>query len=74
MRIGSVNVDLENLDSQELFRIEQEIRKLRKRRGEAELLHLRMTNLIKEAQDAGFSYKDYGIVLLPEDIEVCDLQ
>ena len=74
MRICNVNVDLEDLSSKELFQIEREIREIRKRRGEAELLHLKMTNLIKDAQDAGFSYKDYGITLLSEDIEVYDLR
>ena len=74
MKICNVNVNLEDLSSQELFRIEQEIREVRKRRGEAELLHLKMINLIKEAQEAGFRYEDYGITLLPEDIEVRDLK
>ena len=74
MRICNVNVDLEDLSSKELFQIEREIREIRKRRGEAELLHLGMTNLIKEAQEAGFSYEDYGIALSPEDIEVRDLR
>ena len=74
MRIGSVNVNHENLNDQELSRLEHEIHEIRKRRREAKLLRLKMTNLINEAQEAGFSYKDYGIVLLPDDIEVCDLQ
>ena len=74
MRIGSVNVNHENLNDQELSRLEHEIHEIRKRRREAKLLRLKMTNLINEAQEAGFNYKDYGIVLLPDDIEVCDLQ
>ena len=74
MRIGSVNVNHENLNDQELSRLEHEIHEIRKRRREAKLLHLKMANLINEAQEAGFSYKDYGIVLLPDDIEVCDHQ
>lgn len=74
MRIDSVNINHENLNDLELSRIEREIHEIRKRRREAKLLHLKMANLINEAQEAGFSYKDYGIVLLPDDIEVCDHQ
>lgn len=76
MRIGRTIIDIENLSIEDLKVIEREIHVLRKRREEKEHFKNRMTELLEEANAAGFDFidKDFGNVIRPVDIELYDNQ
>ena len=76
MRIGRTIIDIESLSIEDLKVIEREIHVLRKRREEKERFKNRMTELLEEAQAAGFDFidKDFGNVIRPVDIELYDNQ
>lgn len=76
MRIGRTIIDIESLSIEDLKAIEHEIHTLRRRREEKECFKNRMTELIEEANAAGFDFidKDFGNVIRPIDIELYDNQ
>lgn len=76
MRIGRTIIDIESLSIEDLKVIEREIHVLRTRREEKECFKNRMTELLEEANAAGFDFidKDFGNVIRPVDIELYDNQ
>lgn len=76
MRIGKIMIDTDNMDSEELRALEQEFRRIRKRKEQAENLSRRLNELIIEAKDEGFTFvdKDFGQVIMGDDFTVFDEQ
>ena len=56
MRIGKVIIDTDNMTYEEVDIILQELREIRKRKGEAKTCKTRMRNMVEEAFDCGFRY------------------
>lgn len=76
MRIGRIMIDTDNMDSEELRSLEQEFRRIRKRKEQAENLSRRLNELIAEAKDEGFTFVDktFGQVIMGDDFMVFDEQ
>lgn len=65
MRIGRVMLDTANMTPEDITVLIDELRKIRKRKQEAESLQLRMRELLADAEAAHFSFVDTnsGMVL-----------
>ena len=56
MRIGKVIIDTDNMTYEEVDVILQELREIRKRKGEAKECKTRMRNMVEASLDQGFRY------------------
>ena len=60
MRIGRVMLDTANMTSEDITVLIDELRKIRKRKQEAESLKQRLRELLADAEAANFSFVDTG--------------
>ena len=56
MRIGKVIIDTDNMTYEEVDQLVQELRVIRKRKGEARDCKWRLKNAVEESKDHGFRY------------------
>ena len=56
MRIGKVILDTDNMTYEEVDQLVQELREIRKRKGEARECKTRMKNMVEVSFDNGFRY------------------
>lgn len=56
MRIGKVILDTDNMTYEEVDQLVQELREIRKRKGEARECKTRMKNMVEVSFDHGFRY------------------
>jgi len=56
MRIGNVILDTDNMSYEDVDQLVQELREIRKRKGEARDCKFRMKNAVEESQEHGFRY------------------
>ena len=76
MRIGRFIIDTDNMSIEELKTLEQEFRKIRRRKELAESFKDRFNELVAEAKAEGFTFvdKDFGQVIMGNDFTVYDEQ
>ncbi len=76
MRIGRIMIDTDNMDVEELKTLEQEFRKIRRRKELAESFKSRFNELVAEAKQEGFTFidKDFGQVIMGNDFTILDEQ
>lgn len=60
MRIGRVMLDTANMTPEDITVLIDELRKIRKRKQEAESLKQRLRELLADAEAANFSFVDTG--------------
>ena len=74
MRIGRTIIDTDNMSIDECTALINELREIRNRKRKAEELLQRMTELITDAKENGFTFidKDFGQVWTPQDVTLYD--
>jgi hypothetical protein len=74
MRIGAMMIDLDPLNIDDLYALEQEARRRRLRKTQKAEFQQRMNKLLKEAKDEGFTFIDNtcGFVREPDDFTILD--
>ena len=76
MKIGRYVIDTDNMTTEELLVIEQEIHKIRRRKEQGKNFIYQMNKLITEAKENGFVFidKDFGHILTTSDFAIHDEQ
>jgi hypothetical protein len=74
MKIGAMMIDLDPLNIDDLYALEQEARRRRLRKMQKAEFQQRMNKLLKEAKDEGFTFIDNirGFVREPDDFTIVD--